>query len=148
MVFVLAGPYSLWWFLRLSSDRSRAMAFIYHILHILTPSSSGSRYHGSEYILYCSVRQQRVKNQSLVCCIIHSPEPVFVNVYGAQESILRNRIRSLPIRKNRVVPARQAVNRFLASLKGLQIKAQFTQQSVYESVRIVRGNHAPDAVFT
>jgi hypothetical protein len=45
------GPHSLWWFLRLSSDRSQAMAFIYHILHILTPSSSGSRYHGSEYIL-------------------------------------------------------------------------------------------------
>jgi hypothetical protein len=37
-------------------------------------------------------------------------EPVFVNVYGAQESIPRNRFR-------------QAGNRFLGSLKGLQIRA-------------------------
>jgi hypothetical protein len=52
-------------------------------------------------------------------------EPVFVNVYGAQESIppayvvvwragTSNRV---------VVPARQAGNRFLGSLKGLQIRA-------------------------
>ncbi len=38
------------------------------------------------------------------------PEPVFVNVYGAQESIPRNQFR-------------QVWNRFLGSLKGLQIRA-------------------------
>ncbi len=58
-------------------------------------------------------------------------EPVFVNVYGVQESILRKRFRQ-PMKPgrpvgstNRVfVPARQAGNRFLGSLKGLQIRAQ------------------------
>jgi hypothetical protein len=63
------------------------MAFIYHILHILTPPlppAPDTTVQNIQYI-YFSVRQQRVKNQSLVCCIIHSPEPVFVNVYGAQE---------------------------------------------------------------
>ncbi len=44
-----------------------------------------------------------------------TPEPVFVNGYGAQESIPRV-----------VVPARQAGNRFLGSLKGVQIRAQRT----------------------
>ncbi len=39
-----------------------------------------------------------------------SPEPVFVKVYGAQESIPRNRFR-------------QAENRYLVSLKDLQIRA-------------------------
>jgi hypothetical protein len=81
--------------------RAQAMAFIYQILHILTPlflRLAATTVQNIQYI-YCSVRQQRVKNQSLVCYIIHSPEPVFVNVYGAQESILRNRFRSPPVRK-------------------------------------------------
>jgi hypothetical protein len=38
------------------------------------------------------------------------PEPLFVNLYGAQESIPRSRFR-------------QAGNQFLSSLKGLQIRA-------------------------
>jgi hypothetical protein len=57
------------------------------------------------------------------------PEPVFVNVYGAQESIPRNRFRQ-PIAACRagttngdVVPACQAGNRFLGSLRGIQIRA-------------------------
>jgi hypothetical protein len=43
-------------------------------------------------------------------CLTCMPEPVFLNVFGAQESIPRNRFL-------------QAVNRFLGSLKGLQIRA-------------------------
>jgi hypothetical protein len=57
-------------------------------------------------------------------------EPVLVNLYGARESIPRNRFRHAvyeawrPGTKNRVVvPARQARNRFLVSLTGLQIRA-------------------------
>ncbi len=56
-------------------------------------------------------------------------EPVFVNISGAQESIPRNRFtayvawRASSSTKNKViVPARQAANRFLGSLKGLQIR--------------------------
>ncbi len=63
---------------------------------------------------------------------------VFVNVYGAQESIPRNRFQGIDSKEsiqpayvawragasNRiVVPACQAGNRFLGSLKGLQIRA-------------------------
>jgi len=62
---------------------------------------------------------------------IFDPEPVFVNVYGVQESIPRKRFRqSMHVARragtsNRVVvPARQAGNRFLRSLKALQIRAQ------------------------
>ncbi len=58
-------------------------------------------------------------------------EPVFVNDYGAQESIPRIRFRkpmySLAGQYNKcvvVVLARQAGNRFIGSLKGLQIRAQ------------------------
>ncbi len=56
-------------------------------------------------------------------------EPVFVNVQKAQKSIPRSRsanLYSLPGRtSNRVVAlARQAGNRCLGSLKGLQIRAQ------------------------
>jgi hypothetical protein len=57
-------------------------------------------------------------------------EPVFVNVYGAQESIPRNRISqpicSLPVRydKKGCLTGPQAGNRFLSSLKGLKIRAQ------------------------
>ncbi len=40
----------------------------------------------------------------------NNPDPVFVNVYGAKESIPRN-------------PFSQAGNRFLGSLKGQQIRA-------------------------
>ncbi len=54
-------------------------------------------------------------------------EPVFVSVYGAQESIPKNRFRQCSLAglyDNRiVVPARQAGNRFLGSLRGLQIQA-------------------------
>ncbi len=53
------------------------------------------------------------------------PEPVFVNVNGAQESISPAYVTWLAGTKNRVVvPARQAENRFLVSLKGPQIPAQ------------------------
>jgi hypothetical protein len=66
-------------------------------------------------------------------------EPVFVNVYGAQESIPRNRSARLCIARlagttNRVVvTARQAGNRFLGSLKGLQIWALFACTCVTDS---------------
>jgi ankyrin repeat protein len=51
-----------------------------------------------------------------------TPEPVFVDVYGAQESIPPANVAWRPGTTNRVVvPARQAGNRFLGSLKGLQI---------------------------
>jgi hypothetical protein len=49
-------------------------------------------------------------------------EPVFVNVSGVQESIPPAYGRAGRI-KRVVVPARQAGNRFLGSLKGLQIRA-------------------------
>jgi hypothetical protein len=53
-----------------------------------------------------------------------STEPVFVNVYGAQESIPPAYVVWRAGMSNRVVvPARQAGNRFLGSLKGLQIRA-------------------------
>jgi hypothetical protein len=58
------------------------------------------------------------------------PEPVFVNVYGAQgidseESISPAYVVWRAGTKNRVVvPARQAGNRYLVSLKDLQIPAQ------------------------
>jgi hypothetical protein len=67
----------------------------------------------------------------------HFPEPVFVNVYVAQELIWRNRFRQ-PMyyvacragTTNRVVvPACQAENLFLGSLKGLQIRALLPQLS-------------------
>jgi hypothetical protein len=49
-------------------------------------------------------------------------EPVFVNVYGAQESISPAYVAWRAGTKNRVV-VRQARNRFLGPLKGLQIRA-------------------------
>jgi len=53
-----------------------------------------------------------------------STEPVFFNVQGAQESIPPAYVAWLTGTPNRVVvPARQADNRFLSSLKGLQIGA-------------------------
>jgi hypothetical protein len=64
---------------------------------------------------------------------VQEPEPEFVNVEGAKESIPRNRFRqpmepggpSRQITSNRVVvPACQAGNRFQGSIKGLQIRAQ------------------------
>jgi hypothetical protein len=67
----------------------------------------------------------------LACSDVHSTEPVFVNVYGAQESIPSNRFSPtyVPWRvatKNKVIVlARQARNQFLVSLKGLQIRAQY-----------------------
>jgi len=59
-------------------------------------------------------------------------EPEFVNVQGAQESIPRNRFR-------------QAGNRFLVSLKGLQIRAQFLKtgflvQFVIQYILPIRGS--------
>ncbi len=59
------------------------------------------------------------------------PEPVFVNVYGAKESIPWNSICSLAGRyyNSVVVLAWQAGNRFIVSLKGLQIRALFSQAS-------------------
>ncbi len=54
-----------------------------------------------------------------------SPEAKFVNVSGAQESIPPAYVACRVGTSNRVVvPARQAGNRFLNSLKGLQIQAQ------------------------
>ncbi len=51
----------------------------------------------------------------------------FVNVHGAQESIQPAYVAWRAGTTNRVVvPARQAGNRFLGSLKGLQIRAQAT----------------------
>ncbi len=53
-----------------------------------------------------------------------TPEPVFVNIYGAQESILPAYVAWRAGTTNRlVVPTRQAGNRFLDSLKGLQVWA-------------------------
>ncbi len=56
--------------------------------------------------------------------LTQSPEPVFVNVYGAQESIPPANVdwRSGTTRRV-IVPARHAGNRFLGSFKGLQIQA-------------------------
>ncbi len=60
---------------------------------------------------------------------IRSPEPVLVNVWGAQECDSEELIPPAYVAcragtTNRtVVPARQAGNRFLASLKGLQIRS-------------------------
>jgi hypothetical protein len=56
------------------------------------------------------------------------PEPVFVNVYGGQESIPMDDSASYVVWRagttNRVVvQAHHAGNRFLGSLKGLQIRA-------------------------
>ncbi len=54
--------------------------------------------------------------------VLRQPEPVFVNVEGAQESIPLAHVAWRAGTSNRfVVPARQARNRFLGSLKGLQI---------------------------
>jgi hypothetical protein len=53
-------------------------------------------------------------------------EPVFVNVYGGQESIPQAHEAWRAGTTNRVVvPVCQAGNRFLGSLKGLQIRAQY-----------------------
>jgi hypothetical protein len=59
------------------------------------------------------------------------PEPVFVNVYGAKEPIPRNSLCSLSGRyyNSVVLLAWQAGNRFIVSLKGLQIRALFSQAS-------------------
>ncbi len=63
-------------------------------------------------------------------------ESEFVNVSGAQESILRKSIPSAYVAwrtgtSNRVfVPARQAGNRFLGSLKGIQIRPQDSREPI------------------
>jgi hypothetical protein len=54
-------------------------------------------------------------------------EPVFVNLYGTQESIPPAYVAWRAGKKNKVVvPARQDGNRFLVYLKGLQIPSQYT----------------------
>jgi hypothetical protein len=53
-------------------------------------------------------------------------EPVFLNVFGAQESIPRNRFR-------------QAGNRFLGSLIGLQIRAQDTENMWWDGPMVGGG---------
>ncbi len=63
-------------------------------------------------------------------------EPVFVNVYGAQESISPAYVAWRASTTNRAVaPARQAGNRFLGFLKGLQIRA-LSIQATKERIRI------------
>jgi hypothetical protein len=57
-------------------------------------------------------------------------EPVFVNVYGAQESIPPAYVAWRAGTKNRVVvPARQAGNRFLGSFKGFKIRTLYAIKS-------------------
>ncbi len=73
--------------------------------------------------------------------LIHEPppistaEPVFVNVYGAQESIPRNRFRQLmqPGGRNDIQGC-EAGNRFQGSLKGPQIRAQASGQIFKDDV--------------
>jgi len=63
-------------------------------------------------------------------------KPVFVDVYGAQGSIPLNRLRPAYVAcmartTNRVVvPTRQAGNRFLGPLKGLQIRALYLYNGI------------------
>ncbi len=56
--------------------------------------------------------------------LLQNPEPIFVIVYGAQESIPPAYVVWRASKTNRVVVLkRHAKNRFLGSLKGLQIRA-------------------------
>ena len=57
-----------------------------------------------------------------------------MNVYRAQELIPRNRFRQAGTTKRVVVPACQAGNRFLGSLKGLQRRAQGSGYQWYRKV--------------
>jgi hypothetical protein len=68
---------------------------------------------GRKYKFYLSL-------ENSICKV--TPDPEFVNVEGALASLcsLAGRYTS----KRAVVPARQAGNRYLSSLKGLQIRAQ------------------------
>jgi len=53
------------------------------------------------------------------------PEPVFVNVYGAQESIPPAHVARRASTTNRVfVPSHQTGNRYMGSVNGIQIRAQ------------------------
>jgi hypothetical protein len=62
---------------------------------------------------------RRLSNSCKIQTFLQS-EPVFVNIYGAQESILPAYVAWRASTTNRVVvPTRQAGNRFLGSLKGL-----------------------------
>jgi hypothetical protein len=62
--------------------------------------------------------------------LIEESESVFINVYGAQESIPPAYIAWRADTSNRVVePAGQAAIRILGSLKGLQIRAQIQEVS-------------------
>jgi hypothetical protein len=69
--------------------------------------------------------------------------PVFVIVQGAQESIPPAYVVGEAGTKNRIaVPACQAGNRFLGSLKGLQMRAQyrkyFTRGGHFRIIRLYR----------
>ncbi len=73
--------------------------------------------------------------------LIHPPlplstaEPVFLNVYGAQESIPPTYVAWRAGTTNRVaISAREAGNRFLGYLKGLQIRAQASGQRFKDDV--------------
>jgi hypothetical protein len=66
---------------------------------------------------------------------LSTAEPVFVNVYGAQESIPPTYVAWRAGTTNRVVvPARAAGNRFLGYLRGLQIRAQASGQVFKDDV--------------
>jgi hypothetical protein len=71
------------------------------------------------YVASCGIAEKDLKRTPphLQIKVRRSSEPVFVNVYGDQESIPRNRFR-------------QAGNRFLGSLKVLQIQAQDSRYGV------------------
>ncbi len=67
---------------------------------------------------YTLFRVQRLFCDNLTCTnAMSNPVPVFLNVYGAQESIPRNQFLQPDGPSRVVVPARQAGNRLLGSLK-------------------------------
>jgi hypothetical protein len=74
----------------------------------------------------------------MISCMVFAnvevrPEPVFVIVYGAQESIPSAYVARRAGTKNRVfVLARQAVNRFLGSSNGIQIRALLPPKGIAE----------------
>ncbi len=77
-------------------------------------------------IIFISCRSKLLLHPADICRFNFHPraEPVFVNVLGTQKSIPPAFVAWRAGTSNRVVvPARQAGNRFLDSLKGLQIRA-------------------------
>jgi hypothetical protein len=76
------------------------------------------------------------------CC--NGAEPVFVNVYGAQESIPPAYVAWWAGTTNRVVvPDCLAGNRFLGSLKGLQIRVQYMCESGADILCLTVSPHNP-----